>query len=410
MKDIKSVKEIKEYLDRFVVGQEEAKKLISYVGYMHQLRYSKLNNNNGEPELGPRPIEFHETALKTEEGRLKNLQAQKVEIEAALDAALDESVEEVEMEIGIAQMLDKISGEMDESLGEMLNDCRRDIAETLDKIKRHKSVLKAAEPAPKSKFATKKSNGLLIGPSGCGKTYLIQKLGELLDFPVVTINSTQITATGWSGHDIDSYMEKVFKSDHPKKDGTIIFIDEFDKICLPAVGQNGTDLNKQTQYAFLTLLESDKYSIDAGMHRKYDVDTSNLLFLFGGNFEYIRKAEEATMAKNGIGFNPDNSHKEEVQTKSISQKLQDNNVARELAGRISLMASVKDLTRDDLRNILTVSENNLLEEYKELVNVEINSGEIEKILDICEAAKTGARGLRSAVDQIVMDKVFNGEV
>jgi ATP-dependent Clp protease ATP-binding subunit ClpX len=207
------------------------------------------------------------------------------------------------------------------------------------------------------------------------------------------------------------YVKEADESRHKNKKATILFFDEFDKICMPAVGKGGSDHNKQTQYAFLKLLESKDYAIEGhegpGNKSVRLVDISNFLYIFGGNFEYIRKADKEKREKGTLGFVENQERKEELLNESIAAKLQENNVAREIAGRISLMASVKQLTKDQLRDILLNAKDNIYEEYQELTDLELSEEEIEQVLDVCIKNKTGARGLRSAIDQLVLSKMFN---
>jgi len=396
---IKTVKDIYNHLEKFVIGQEEAKRVISYAGYMHQLRYQKRLDSTAEREL----LAYYSKKLLDSEAQLPSLREKEKELRAAMMASTGDNFE---VDSEVAKSLASSDENMQHLLRKLLKEQTEKRLQLVSSIANLKKQKKDLENRPKY-LNTKKSNALIIGPSGCGKTYMIQKMAEYLDFPVLIINATQITATGWSGQDLDDYMAMLYESEHPKKDGTIVFIDEFDKICEVARTSGGQDFNKQTQYCFLNLIEGTTYNLTSkGNQQAAFVDTENLLFLFGGNFQYMRDMEKKKREKQGIGFNPDESHKVEIDNKAISAKLQEYNVAREVAGRISLMAEVKKLTREQLRDILLKAEGNIYAEYNYYTGIELTETDVEEILDTCIRNNTGARGLQAAIDRIVLNKLF----
>lgn len=254
----------------------------------------------------------------------------------------------------------------------------------------------------------KKSNGLLMGPTGCGKTYIVREaakaIRELTGYPickVLEIDCTELSGRGWEGENISDRIKQ-----HKREcesilefDTSIVFLDEFDKLCRPAVSSSGNDHNRITQYNLLKMME--------GTEMQGGIDTSKLLFVLAGNFAEVRALRKET--KKGIGFTKgiEKAHK----FVDYHTELDRVGMATQLVGRTAHVAELYELSPDNLRHVL---DNHLLPEVEstwEFLNQELDITEEQKkeIVNNCFQRKTGARGLQTDLAKVVEDKLFNIE-
>ena len=262
-----------------------------------------------------------------------------------------------------------------------------------------------------------KSNVLLMGPSGCGKTYLVrtavQAIRDLVGieiFPLLEIDSTGVTAKGWKGDDIDEIIGDFYKN---KLGGNkelfstaIIYMDEFDKMAIPAIGTGGTDHNKTAQYSLLKLVEGkDVETKGEGAFATSDIiNTSNVLFIFAGNFLDVRSKRKDTGSK--LGFTHNNLHEAIV---NHHEALIETGVVTELVGRIGYTAELEQLTKEELVQILVTHVVPDTERLLHLVGIDLQSKitEFEKIAENAIKRGTGARGLDVELLSALEEEIFN---
>lgn len=270
-----------------------------------------------------------------------------------------------------------------------------------------------------------KQNLLIVGPTGCGKTYLLDVLAKNIAFPIFTINALELSKVGWAGPSLNDYLVQFYnecQDMYPKEarqfmfEHCIIFIDELDKICIPAVGQGGTDHNQGTQHSLLKILEGSVTNLDFGSGHSYrgvSVDLSNILFIFGGNFEAVRKKLNDRNNSLSIGFASE--AKKDTDINTIHKELIATGMEKELAGRIANLVEVKKLTRSELRSILINKTEGILWQYQKLYAyytgemLTVSNYHINKILDMAEASDLGARSLHTATEEILRDRFYNIE-
>ena len=260
----------------------------------------------------------------------------------------------------------------------------------------------------------KKSNLMLIGPTGVGKTYLMQTIKKITDIPVFHINAKDLSSPGYVGTSLEDcfsmFVEGIGVPNIETAENSIIFIDEFDKICIHS-REEVSGFNKPLQYALLKAIEGNDYQISIGK-RDVTFKTDNILFVLGGSFQHLRdKRNKDKKVSKGIGFG---ANKEEIIEDSLDlhEELVNNGVIRELAGRISIVEELYDLTKSQLRQAFTLKEDSVFKQYQELLkflgkDFKLSEYKINKIIDKCLATGTGARGLQTALDLYMRDYMFN---
>lgn len=252
----------------------------------------------------------------------------------------------------------------------------------------------------------KSSNVLIMGPSGSGKTYLVQNLAEYLNMPYLEINTRALSNEGYKGLSISDQFESFYNSfDKEEKARAlhgIIFLDEFDKICTGS-GDNRWELS--LQHSLLKILEGGKIDFSSEMRlRKQSISAKNMLFILGGNFEALR------ILPRTIGFK-----EPEKNLLDVHEQLVNVGMIKEVAGRISLVTQVEALSKADLKRALK-AENNIYQQYKLLYQemfckeFNLSSYRIDKIVELCERKKIGARGLQAALDEYIVEKIFEEEI
>lgn len=274
-----------------------------------------------------------------------------------------------------------------------------------------------------------KTNMLMLGPTGSGKTYLVKKLAECLGVPCYIADASQLTAAGYVGKDVDSLVEGLINSCNGNYDAAatgIIFIDEFDKI---AKRKGGGSKNKDVggeavQQGLLKLIEGTQVEIEKqqGLTKmKLNIDTSNILVIVGGAFVGLEEVI-ADRLKVGpttsIGFGSATVEKLEANT-SLLQQVTPEDIEHfgfipELLGRLPLIAALKELSEEDLFNILTKAEGNLVEQYQELFafsdnDLEFEEDALKEIAKTAKQLKTGARSLKTIMETVLLDKMFELE-
>jgi len=272
-----------------------------------------------------------------------------------------------------------------------------------------------------------KSNILLLGPTGCGKTMLAQTLAKVLNVPFAIADATTLTEAGYVGEDVENILLKLIQAangDIERAQKGIIYIDEIDKITRKSENPSITrDVSGEgVQQALLKIVEGTIASVPPQGGRKHpqqeliQINTKDILFICGGAFEGIEKIIKTRVGKKSIGFGASIESKKQINNYEIFKNLLPQDLIKfglipEFVGRMPIVATLKELDKEELKKVVTKPKNAIIKQYKKLleldnVKLEFEEEALDLIVEKAIERNTGARGLRAIIEEIMRDIMY----
>lgn len=262
-----------------------------------------------------------------------------------------------------------------------------------------------------------KSNILILGPTGCGKTFLMSTVAKFLKIPMVIVDATNFTQVGYVGEDVSNILKKLYiaaEGDIEKCQKGIVYVDEIDKVMTKVSSHGDRDAaGTGVQQNFLKLMEGGTQTIKLPMkngdYREIEIDTKDILFVFGGAFVGI---DEKPEARASIGFSSVSNPIEVDKQKTITQAdIVKYGFIPEFVGRVPIVVKMDELTRDNLKDILIGTEKSILKQYQEIfrmdkIKASFDESLINEIIDNSIQKHMGARGLRGSIEKDMMNLMF----